>query len=98
MRCFLELDATSGASSGVRQRSSEPLMVAIRIFDLYAACVPVSNEASRYFGGDAHPTQLRFLALDAVTGKIIDTTLAEEVHRLVKAALASDASVLSPAP
>ncbi len=65
------------------------VMIAIRIFDLYAACVPVSKEADRYFGSSAHPSELRFLALDAVRGTKIETTLAEETHRMVTMMLAS---------
>jgi hypothetical protein len=66
------------------------VVIGVRIFDLYAACVPVSREASRYFGGPTAPqTELRFLALDAVSGKIIDTTIAEETHRMVTMMLAS---------
>jgi hypothetical protein len=66
------------------------VMIAVRIFDLYAACVAVSRNATQYFGGPAaHPTELRFLALDAVSGKIVDTTFAEETHRMVTSMLAS---------
>jgi hypothetical protein len=66
------------------------VLIGVRIFDLYAACVPVSREATRYFGGPtALQTRLRFLALDAVSGKVIDTTVAEETHRMVTMMLAS---------
>ena len=66
------------------------VLIGVRIFDLYAAHVPVSREAARYFGDPAAlQTELRFLALDAVSGKIIDTTMAEETHRLVTMMLAS---------
>jgi hypothetical protein len=74
------------------------VMIAVRIFDLYAACVPVSREATRYFGGPtADLTELRFLALDAVSGAKIETTLAEETHRMVTMMLASG-TFLPPAP
>jgi hypothetical protein len=63
--------------------------IAVRIFDLYAACVPVSKEATRYFGRPGDFSELRFLALDAVSGAKIDTTLAEETHRMVTMMLAS---------
>jgi hypothetical protein len=68
---------------------SNHVMIAVRIFDLYAACVPVSREATRYFGSAADLTELRFLALDAVSGTKIDTALAEEIHRMVTMMLAS---------
>jgi hypothetical protein len=66
------------------------VLIGVRIFDLYAACVPVSREAARYFGGpSAHPAELKFLALDAVSGKVVDATFAEETHRMVTTMLAS---------
>lgn len=64
------------------------IMIAVRIFDLYAACVPVSRDSTRYFGNYAN--DFRFIALDAVSGKKIETTLAEETHRMVTAMLASE--------
>jgi hypothetical protein len=75
------------------------VVIAVRIFDLYAACVPVSREANRYFSGaSSNQTELRFLALDAVSGKMIDTTFAEETHRRVIIALASETFPPLPAP
>jgi hypothetical protein len=60
------------------------VVIAVRIFDLYAASVPVSTDAARYFGSsNAHPTELRFLAMDAVGEKVVETTFAEEIHRIV---------------
>jgi hypothetical protein len=66
------------------------VLIGVRIFDLYAACVPVSREAIRSFSSPtALQTELRFLALDAASGNIIDTTFAEETHRMVTMMLAS---------
>ena len=66
------------------------VLIAVRIFDLYAAAVPVSREAARYFGGpSAHPAELRFIALDAVNGKVVDADFSEEIHRMVTTMLAS---------
>nr|WP_298260151.1 HNH endonuclease [Bradyrhizobium sp.] len=66
------------------QEKAGNVVIAVRIFDLYAAVVLVSTDAARYFdGSNAHPTELRFVAMDAVSGNKMETTFAEEVHRIV---------------
>ena len=80
------------------QASAGNVVIAVRIFDLYAARIVVSADASRYFGGpNAHPTELRFLAIDAVERKMVDTTFAQEIHRIVTT-WQSDGTFPSPVP
>ncbi|MGY4175018.1 hypothetical protein ACVIHH_000309 [Bradyrhizobium sp. USDA 4518] len=43
--------------------------MALRIFDLYASAIVVSHAPVRYF--QAYEEKLKFLALDAVPGRLI---------------------------
>jgi len=58
------------------------ICIAVRIFDIYAACVTVSREANRYLRVPDDFTKLRFLAIDPVAEKMIDTAFADESHRM----------------
>jgi hypothetical protein len=63
---------------------SMDIIVAVRIFDIYAAAVVVSRQASRYFKTQADQEKLRFLAIDASTGATVDTAFQSEVFRLAR--------------
>lgn len=63
---------------------SEAVIVAARVFDIYAAAIPVSRDVSRYARTDADAMKFPFLVIDAVTGRTIETTFGEEQHRLVR--------------
>lgn len=58
------------------------IVVSVRLFDLYASVVVVSEEPSRYFQSQADMGKLKFLAIDSVSKKMIHTEFAEERHRL----------------
>jgi len=58
------------------------VIISVRIFDLYAAIVVVSREASRYFQGAADSSKLRFLAIDSASGRTVDTTWDDETRRM----------------
>jgi HNH endonuclease len=58
------------------------ICVAVRVFDIYAACVTVSREANRYLREPADFDKLRFLAINSVAGKSSDTAFADERQRL----------------
>lgn len=58
------------------------IVVSVRLFDLYAAVVVVSEAPARYFQSQADMGKLKFLAIDTVSKKIIHTEFAEERHRL----------------
>lgn len=58
------------------------IVVSVRLFDLYAAVVVVSEEPARYFQSQADMGKLKFLAIDTVSKKMIHTEFAEERHRL----------------
>jgi hypothetical protein len=61
---------------------AQAVAICIRIFDIYTATVAVSNEPSRYIRDISDRDKLRFLAIDATTGKTIDTTFNEESLRI----------------
>jgi hypothetical protein len=58
------------------------VIVAVRLFDIYAAAIVVSQEAHRYFRTASDSTKLRFIAIDAVSGNTINTTVYEEFKRI----------------
>jgi HNH endonuclease len=58
------------------------IVVSVRLFDLYAAVIVVSEEPARYFQSQADMGKLKFLAIDTVSNKMIHTEFAEERHRL----------------
>jgi hypothetical protein len=64
------------------------IVVAVRIFDIYAAVVPVSNEPARYLQSPMDP-KLRFLAINSTTGKMWTSSFWEEQHRLALAMTAA---------
>jgi hypothetical protein len=59
--------------------------ISVRVFDIYAAIVVVSKEPSRYFQSAVDSDKLRFLVIDSITGKTLDTTFADESRRLAEA-------------
>jgi hypothetical protein len=61
------------------------LVVAVRVFDLYAAAIVVSREPNRYVRSAADSSKLRFLAIDSVSGKTINTTYDAESRRVATA-------------
>ncbi|GAN72834.1 hypothetical protein Apmu_0033_07 [Acidiphilium multivorum AIU301] len=61
------------------------VMISVRVFDIYAACIVVSREAGRYFQSHAHDEKLRFLAIDAVSGKTVETSFGQETQRIATA-------------
>jgi len=60
------------------------VIVAIRVFDLYAAGVIVSEEPDRYFRNHSDLTKLGFLAIDSVSGKTIHTPFETESRRIAE--------------
>ncbi len=61
------------------------VMISVRIFDIYAASIVVSREASRYFQSPADAEELRFLAMDAVSGEKVETSFGQELRRIAAA-------------
>lgn len=60
------------------------VMIAIRVFDIWAACIVVSREPGRYFKSNADREKLRFVAIDAISRKTIETPFDEEVMRMAE--------------
>jgi hypothetical protein len=58
------------------------VIVAARVFDIYAVAIPVSRDVSRYVRTRADAMKLPFLAIDAAIGSTIEATFGEEQHRL----------------
>lgn len=64
--------------------AGKEIVICIRIFDIYAAAVVVSCDPGRYIGGRADHAKLRFLALDAASGKTVETTFHDESRRIAE--------------
>lgn len=58
------------------------VVISVRVFDIYAAAIIVSREPGRYFRSPADSTKLRFLAIDSVSGKTVDTSWDDEIRRM----------------
>ena len=61
---------------------ADSVIVAARVFDIYAVAIFVSREAGRYVKNGADVAKLPFLAIDAASGKTIETTFGAERHRI----------------
>lgn len=61
------------------------VIISVRVFDIYAAAVVVSREAGRYFQSHADDEKLRFLAIDAVSRKTVETSFGQESRRIAEA-------------
>jgi len=61
------------------------VFISVRVFDLYAASVAVSKDASRYFQSSADASKCRFLAIDSVSGRTIDIPFDIESRRMAVA-------------
>lgn len=59
--------------------ATQQYTVGVRIFDIYAAFVPVSRDTKH-----ADPSKCRFFVQDAVSGSTVDTSFAAEQHRLAQ--------------
>jgi hypothetical protein len=58
--------------------------VAIRIFDIQAALVLVTKDAARYLSGSDADMNLRFLAIEPVSGRMRDTPFTDELRRIAQ--------------
>ena len=56
--------------------------VAVRIFNVHAALIEVTKDASLYLTGAAPQNKLRFLTIEPSTGVLKDVPLAEEIGRI----------------
>ncbi len=63
--------------------AGKAVVICVRIFDIYAAAIVVSHDPGRYVDGIADQAKLRFLAIDSVTGRTINTPFDEESRRIV---------------
>jgi hypothetical protein len=72
------------------------IVIGVRVFDIYAAAIVVSYDPKRYLHGTADQMKLRFLAVDAITGRTIDTPFHVESSRLAR--LMSTRGYLPPFP
>jgi hypothetical protein len=64
------------------------ILIAVRIFDIQAAVLVVSNEPARYLQMPGDP-KLRFVAINSVDGAMKNTSFAEEQQRLAQAMTAT---------
>ena len=65
--------------------AGKDVVICVRIFDIYAAAVVVSHDPSRYVRDVVGEAKLRFLAIDSVSGRTINTTFNEESRRIAAA-------------
>lgn len=65
--------------------ADKAIVVCVRIFDIYEAVVEVSRDPKRYIGRNVDREKLRFLAIDSVSGKTVNTSFDEESRRLARA-------------
>jgi hypothetical protein len=73
------------AIQGLPLPTGREIVIAVRIFDIYAARVVVTRRSDRYIKTAADLDKLRFLAIDAATGAKVDTAFGEEVRRMASA-------------
>jgi hypothetical protein len=73
------------------------IVVAVRIFDIWAAVLAVSNEPARYLQSPIDP-KLRFLAINSVNGEMWNTSFVEEQQRLALAMTAAGRTPPFPDP
>lgn len=57
--------------------------IALRIFDVYATLVKVSDDVGRHVKGTFDPAHARFIAVDPVHRRYQETTLLNEISRIV---------------
>jgi hypothetical protein len=62
--------------------ANKDVVICVRIFDIYAVVLPVSQDAGRYVVQAADRAKLRFLAMDSTSGRTINTSFDEELRRL----------------
>jgi HNH endonuclease len=78
------------------------IVMAVRIFDIQAAVLAVSNEPKRHLKMPNYlvpnDPKLRFMVIDSVSGRMLNTTFAEEQQRLVQGAIATGRFPLPPFP
>ncbi len=72
------------------------IAIAIRVFDIHAAVILVTNDAARYLRGPDDLAMLRFLAIASVSGKMHNTPFIDEQHRISAAMIATQ--LLPPFP
>ena len=65
--------------------AGKDVVICVRIFDIYAAAIVVSHDPGRYVDGIVDQAKLRFLAINSVTGRTINTPFDEESRRIVAA-------------
>ena len=65
--------------------AGKAVVICVRIFDIYAAAIVVSHDPSRYVCTIGDHPKLRFLAINSVSGRTIDTAFDKESQRLAVA-------------
>lgn len=71
--------------------SESRIALVVRVFDIHAAAVWVTQDAARYLSEPDAGSKVRFLAIDAVSGQMRDTPFMDEVARCVAAASKAEA-------
>ncbi len=82
----------------VTSTDGKAILLAVRVFDIYAAVIPVSLDAARYLAGQEDRSKLKFLAMESTTGKLHVSTFIEEAMRLASVHLATGIPLPLPLP
>lgn len=70
------------------QTANGIISIAVRIFDIHAGLIKVTENASSYLTGPNVHNKLRFLRIDPLTRKLEDVPLIEETGRIAQAVIA----------
>jgi hypothetical protein len=65
------------------------IIVAVRVFDIFAAVIQVTRDAHQYISGHDAASKLRFLAIEPASGNMSDVTLMQEFMRIATLKAAS---------
>lgn len=78
---------------------NDGIAIAVRVFNIHAAFVWVTKEATRFLSGQNANKKLRFIRMDALSGKILDIPMMDEFGRIAAEIVANaNSGMLKPAP
>lgn len=75
------LDKTHHLALAQAAPENQGIYIAVRIFDIHAASICVTKNATKYLVGRDADTKLRFLAIEPKSGNMLDVPLMQELAR-----------------
>ncbi len=73
------------------------IAIAVRVFNIHAAFVWVTKETARFLSGQNTGQKLRFIRMDALSGKMLDIPVMDEFGRIA-AEIVANAHAGTPKP